>query len=96
MPACAKSKLGRVIQVGQFQRPLHKARFIFVDSAFRQDCRETCLKAERKLAYLARCLHGGRRDKARGITRVTADFHLLAAAQNLARIAMTGMSPRES
>ncbi len=96
VPECAKSKSRRAIRIGQFQRRLHKARFIFVDLAFRQDCRETCPKAERKLAYLVQCLHGGRRARAREITKVTADILLLVAAQNLVGIAMTGMSPRES
>jgi IS5 family transposase len=48
---------------------------------------------ERKLAHITRRLHGGRRARVRGITKVTADFLLLVAAQNLARIAKLGVSP---
>ena len=35
--------------------------------------------------------HGGRRARVRGTTRVDADFRLLAAAVNLARLAVLGV-----
>ena len=35
--------------------------------------------------------HGGRRARVRGTTRVDADFRLLAAATNLARLAVLGL-----
>lgn len=90
---CTKSKSGRTIQIGPFEQQLQQARLRFADPAFRQDYRETRPKVERKLAHLTRRLHGGRRARVRGITKVTADFLLLVAAQNLARIAKLGVSP---
>ena len=35
--------------------------------------------------------HGGRRARMRGTTKIAADFNLLAAAQNLARLARLGL-----
>jgi hypothetical protein len=43
---------------------------------------------ERKLAHLLRRRHGGRRAWVRGLLRVGQDFKLLAAAVNLARLAI--------
>ena len=43
---------------------------------------------ERKLGHLMRRRHGGRRARVRGTARVAADFRLLAAAVNLARMAV--------
>jgi IS5 family transposase len=36
--------------------------------------------------------HGGRRARVRGLVKVTADFSLLAAAVNLARLAVLGLA----
>jgi len=41
---------------------------------------------ERKIGNLMRRRHGGRRARVRGTTKVAADFALLAAAVNLARL----------
>jgi IS5 family transposase len=35
--------------------------------------------------------HGGRRARVRGTTKVDADFNLLAAAANMARLAVLGL-----
>ena len=35
--------------------------------------------------------HGGRRARMRGTTKIDADFNLLAAAANLARLAILGV-----
>jgi hypothetical protein len=45
---------------------------------------------ERKIAHLMRRRHGGRRARVRGKTKVAHDFALLAAAVNLARLAVLG------
>jgi len=42
---------------------------------------------ERKIGHLMRRRHGGRRPRVRGKTKIAADFSLLAAAVNLARLA---------
>ncbi len=41
---------------------------------------------ERKIGHLMRRRHGGRRARVRGCTKIAADFSLLAAAVNLARL----------
>lgn len=56
------------------------------DPAWVPDYRATRPKVERKLAHLMRRKHGGRRARVRGRQRVDADFGLLAAAANLARL----------
>ncbi|HEY5271630.1 MAG TPA: transposase, partial [Acidimicrobiales bacterium] len=48
-------------------------------------------KVERKLGHLMRRRHGGRRARVRGKLRVAADFSLLSAAANLARLATLGI-----
>ena len=47
---------------------------------------------ERKIAHLMRRRHGGRRARVRGHAKVDADFTLLAAAVNLARLATLGVT----
>jgi hypothetical protein len=48
------------------------------------------------LAHLMRRKHGGRRARVRGQTKVDADFSLLAAAVNLARLAALGLTQRRN
>ena len=55
------------------------------------DYRATRPKVERKLAHLVRRRHGGRRVRVRGLAKVAADFSLLAAAVNLARLGVLGL-----
>ena len=55
------------------------------------DYRATRPKVERKLAHLMRHRHGGRRARMRGTSKIDADFNLLAAAHNLARLARLGL-----
>jgi hypothetical protein len=43
-------------------------------------------QVQRKLAHLVRRRHGGRRVRVRGLAKVAADFSLLAAAVNSARL----------
>ena len=64
------------------------------DPAWRADYRATRPKVERKLAHLVRRRHGGRRARVRGRLKVGADFALLAAAVNLARLAVLGVTGR--
>ena len=61
------------------------------DHAWIADYRSTRPKIERKLGHLTRRTHGGRRARVRGIERVDADFRLLAAAINIARLAVLGL-----
>ena len=61
------------------------------DRAWIADYRSTRPKIERKLGHLTRRTHGGRRARVRGTERVDADFRLLAAAINIARLAVLGL-----
>ncbi len=84
---CTRSHLGRKIRVGVNEAALARARAQQADPAWRADYRATRPKVERKLGHLMRRRHGGRRARVRGKLRVDADFALLAAATNLARLA---------
>ena len=56
------------------------------DPAWQADYRATRPKVERKIAHLMRRRHGGRRARVRGREKIAADFSLLAAAVNIARL----------
>lgn len=88
---CTASPTGRVVNVSRHEEALTAARLQQRDPAWRADYRQTRPKVERKLAHLMRCRHGGRRARVRGVGRVGADFALLAAAHNLARLARLGL-----
>ena len=87
---CTTSKEGRVITVGPNQAVLERARKRQQDPAWMADYRANRPKVERKIAHLMRRTHGGRRARVRGRVKVGADFSLLAAAVNLARLAALG------
>jgi len=88
---CTTAAQGRTIQVGRHEALLTEARAQANDPQWRDDYRQTRPKVERKLAHLMRRRHGGRRARVRGRTKVDADFNLLAAAHNLARLAVLGV-----
>lgn len=93
---CTTATGGRTIRVGPHEANLARARRRQADPDWRADYRATRPKIERKLAHLMRRKHGGRRARVRGTAKVDADFRLLAAAANLARLAVLGLhrSPR--
>jgi len=84
---CTASTSGRSIHVGLYEQQLARARSRQTDPAWKADYTATRPKVERKISHLMRCRHGGRRARVRGHTKVNADFTLLAAAVNLARLA---------
>lgn len=88
---CTNSKTGRRITIGHHEAKLTAARTRQQDPTWQADYRATRPKVERKLAHLMRRRHGGRRARMRGLLRVAADFTLLAAATNLARLATLGI-----
>ena len=88
---CTTSSAGRKIRVGVHEAALARAREEQTDPTWREDYRATRPKVERKLAHLMRRHHGGRRARVRGRSRVGADFSLLSAASNLARLAKLGV-----
>ena len=89
---CTTSGAGRTVTIGAYEAELARARGAQADPAWREDYRATRPKVERKLAHLMRRRHGGRRARVRGTPKVAADFALLAAAVNVARLSMLGIS----
>jgi hypothetical protein len=87
---CTNAKEGRSIVVGPNEEVLTRARNRQKDPGWIADYRATRPKVERKIAHLMRRRHGGRRARVRGQVRVAADFNLLAAAVNLARLGTLG------
>src|SRR5262245_27551775 len=84
---CTDAKNGRTITISHREARLAAARTRQTDPAWQADYRATRPKVERKSAHLMRRRHGARRARMRGQTRIAADFNLLAAAVNLARLA---------
>ena len=89
---CTTSRGGRRIAVGPHEALLAAGRAAGRDPAWRADYRATRPKVERKLAHLVRRSHGGRRARVRGRHKVGADFSLIAAAVDLARLARLGIT----
>ena len=88
---CTDAAGGRTIRVNIFEAALARARERQANPDWRADYRANRPKVERKLAHLMRRRHGGRRARVRGRPKVDADFSLLAAAANLARLAALGL-----
>jgi len=93
---CTSATHGRTITIGPHEALLAAARTRQTGPAWQADYKATRPKVERKLAHLMRRRHGGRRARMRGLTQVAADFKLLAAAVNLARLGTLGLAgPRQ-
>ena len=90
--SCTASRAGRTISVHPHEAALAAARARNHDPQWRARYRATRPKIERKLGHLMRRRHGARNARVRGRTKVDADFNLLAAAINLARLATSGLS----
>jgi hypothetical protein len=88
---CTSSPDGRTIAIGPHEALLARGRAAQREPAWRADYRATRPLVERKIAHLMRRRHGGRRARVRGRPKVAADFALLAAAVNLARLAVLGL-----
>jgi len=88
---CTNAAGGRTIRVGRYEQRLADARAQQQDPEWADDYRSTRPKVERKLGHMMRRKHGGRRARVRGTRKVDADFSLLAAAHNLARLAVLGL-----
>jgi hypothetical protein len=86
--ACTPSPAGRTVSIHPHEADLLAARARQRTPEWLADYRATRPKVERKLAHLLRRRHGGRRVRMRGLVRVRQDFTLLAAAVNLARLAV--------
>ena len=88
---CTGSAAGRTIAIGCYEAELARARTAQADPAWVADYKATRPKVERKIAHMMRRRHGGRRARVRGMTKVAADFSLLAAAVNVARLGALGL-----
>ena len=88
---CTEAKAGRTIRIGRHETVLAAARQRQQTQSWRDDCRATRPKVERKLAHLMRRHHGDRHARVRGRAKVEADFNLLAAAANIARLGALGL-----
>ena len=88
---CTRSAGGRTIGMSPHEATIARARRRQAEPGWQEDYRATRPKVERKLAHLMRRRHGGRRARVRGSLKVGADFSLLAAATNLARLAVLGV-----
>ena len=89
---CTTSKRGRTIHVGPHEQQLTRARERQQDPNWTAEYNARRPTVERKIAHLTRRKHGGRRARVRGKPKVSADFNLLAAAANLARLAVLGLT----
>jgi len=89
---CTTATDGRTITIGPHEKHLAAARERQHDPAWKADYRATRPKVERKIGHLMRRRHGGRRARVRGLLKIAADFSLLAAAINLARLGTLGIS----
>jgi hypothetical protein len=89
---CTTAKSGRTIVIGPHEAILAAARQAQASPAWKAEYKATRPKVERKIAHLMRRRHGGRRARVRGRPKVAADFALLAAAVNLARLAKLGLA----
>ena len=91
---CTTAREGRTITIGPHEARLAAARIRQADPAWKADYRATRPKVERKISHLMRRRHGGRRARVRGLVKTAADFALLAAAVNLARLGVLGAAYR--
>jgi hypothetical protein len=89
---CTTARDGRSIYAGPYEEQLARARARQASPGWKAAYRATRPKVERKIGHLMRRRHGGRRARVRGQVKVAADFALLAAAVNLARLAVLGLA----
>ncbi|WP_338673703.1 IS1182 family transposase [Streptomyces sp. SCSIO 30461] len=88
---CTTARNGRVITIGPHEEHLARGRARSADPVWLAAYRATRPKVERKIAHLMRRRHGGRRARVRGRAKIAADFSLLAAAVNVARLGVLGI-----
>ena len=88
---CTDAAGGRTVRISANEAVPAASRARQRDPAWRNDYRAVRPKVERKLAHLVRRKHGGRHARVRGRAKVDADFNLLAAAANIARLGVLGL-----
>jgi len=88
-PRCTTSREGRTITIGPHEGPAGPPPASARQTRpGRLTTRPPGPKSNAKIGHLMRRRHGGRRARVRGHLKVAADFALLAAAVNLARLAV--------
>jgi hypothetical protein len=92
---CTTSKSGRTVWVGPYEEQLARARARQADPQWKAGYTATRPKVERKIGHLMRRRHGGRRARVRGRPKIAADFALLGAAVNLARLGVLGLAHQD-
>jgi hypothetical protein len=85
---CTDSLSGRTVRIHPKHHTLARSRTRQREPAWVKSYRAIRPKVERKFGHLMRRKHGGRRARVRGCLRVAQDFAFLAAAVNLARLAI--------
>ncbi len=88
---CTTAPYGRTITI-HYETQLAAARERQASPAWKAGYQATRPKVERKIGHLMRRRHGGRRARVRGQAKAAADFALLAAAVNLARLGRLGLA----
>jgi hypothetical protein len=91
---CTTARDGRSIYAGPYEEQLTRGRARQASPDWKAAYRATRPRVERKIGHLMRRRHGGRRARVRGQVKVAADFALLAAAVNLARLGVLGLASR--
>ena len=95
--ACTQAKHGgRHITIHAREAALSRGRERHAEAGRKKRYNETRPKVERKFGHLMRPRHGGRRGRVIGLQKVFRDFEMLAAAINLARIAVLAANPASS
>ena len=89
---CTTSASGRTLNIHPKHATIARYRARQRDPEWRRRYRATRPKVERKIGHLMRRKHGGRRARVRGCEKIRYDFAMLAAAVNLARLAVLGVA----
>jgi hypothetical protein len=89
---CTAARRGRSISIHRHEAVLQQARREQHTADWIQRYRADRPIVERKLAHFARRLWGGRHARCRGLARIATDVDTRAAALNLARLAVLGVS----
>jgi hypothetical protein len=89
---CTAARRGRSITIHRHEAIMAAARAEQATPDWAQRYRADRPIVERKIAHLTRRLWGGRKARCRGLVRVATDVDTRAAAINLARLAVIGVS----
>ena len=89
---CTVARRGRSITIHRHEAVLQAARTEQATPEWAEAYRADRPIVERKIAHFARRIWGGRKARCRGSTRISTDVDTRAAAINLARLAVLGVT----